>query len=152
MHAGCVFVSSIHPFRTWMSGYFKSVWWNACVWTDWTLVYTLLRRSFWGLESEPMLTLKGKIPSMGKILLRGGSNGRCCIKQDSELNTLSMSYSGPLTCYDFGAIYRCMWIHSRFHTEPLSNSLRLLITDIFKWPFLSERGKGGERGWWWWWW
>ena len=37
---------------------------------------------------------KGKIPSTGKILLRGGSNPRRYIKQDSEPETLPTSYSG----------------------------------------------------------
>ena len=31
VHAGCVFVAGIHPSRTWMSGSFESVQWNACV-------------------------------------------------------------------------------------------------------------------------
>ena len=31
VHAGCVFVSGNHPFRTWMSGSFESMQWNACV-------------------------------------------------------------------------------------------------------------------------
>ena len=35
----------------------------------------------------------GKIPSTGKILLRGGSNPGRCITQDREPNTLPMSYS-----------------------------------------------------------
>ena len=30
-HAGCVFVAGIHSSRTWMSGSFESVRWNACV-------------------------------------------------------------------------------------------------------------------------
>ena len=38
---------------------------------------------------------KGKISSTGKILPTGVSNPRCCIKQDSEPNSLPMSYSGP---------------------------------------------------------
>ena len=38
---------------------------------------------------------KGKIPSIGTIAFRGGSNPRRCIKQDSEPNTLPTSYSGP---------------------------------------------------------
>ena len=46
--------------------------------TDKTSVYTLIRKSFGGMESEPMLNSKGGIPSTWKILLRGGSNpGRC---------------------------------------------------------------------------
>ena len=31
VHDGCVFVASIHPSRTWMSGSFESVRWNACM-------------------------------------------------------------------------------------------------------------------------
>ena len=31
VHAGCVFVAGIHPSRTWVSGSFESVRWNACV-------------------------------------------------------------------------------------------------------------------------
>ena len=31
VHAGCVFVAGIHLSRTWMSGCFESVRWNACV-------------------------------------------------------------------------------------------------------------------------
>ena len=37
---------------------------------------------------------KGKTPSTGKILFRGGSNPRRCLKQDSEPNTQPTSYSG----------------------------------------------------------
>ena len=31
VNAGCVFVASIHPSRTWISGSFESMRWNACV-------------------------------------------------------------------------------------------------------------------------
>ena len=47
------------------------------------------------MESEPMLTLREESLLPGKNLPRGGSNPRHCIKQDSEPNTLPMSYSGP---------------------------------------------------------
>ena len=60
VRAECVFVASIHPSRTWwMSGFF-----NPCegmhVCTDLTSVYTLIRKSFVGTESEAMLTPRGK--------------------------------------------------------------------------------------------
>ena len=61
--------------------------------TDYTSVYTLIQKSFGGMESEPMLTPKGKTPSIGKILFRGGSNPGRCIKQDSESKTPPTSYS-----------------------------------------------------------
>ena len=88
VHTRCVFVATIHPSRTWMSGFFQSLWWNACV-----------QRLDLGLyshpkESEPMLTPR-------EILLRGWSNPRHCIKQDSELKTLPMSYSSQNITSDF---------------------------------------------------
>ena len=60
VRAECVFVASIHPSRTWwMSGFF-----NPCegmhVCTDLTSVYTLIRKSFVGTESEAMLTPREK--------------------------------------------------------------------------------------------
>ena len=42
--------------------------------TDQTLVYSLIGKSFGGMESEPMVTPKGNIPSTGNILFRGGLN------------------------------------------------------------------------------
>ena len=88
-----------------MSGSFESMRWSACV-----------HRLDLGLSSHPKevgvclgffwgegggdgvrthVNSKGKIPSTEKILYRGGSNPRCCIKQDSEPNTLPASYSVP---------------------------------------------------------
>ena len=55
VHAERVFVAGIHPSRTWMSG-FLSPCDGMHVCTDKTSVYTLVRKSFGGLESEPMLT------------------------------------------------------------------------------------------------
>ena len=46
-------------------------------------------------EVRTHVNSKGKIPSTGKILPRGGSNPQRCIKQDREPNTLPTSYSGP---------------------------------------------------------
>ena len=57
VHAGCVFVAGIHPSRSWTSGSFESVRCNACVYRL-TSVYTLIGKSFGGMESEPMLTLR----------------------------------------------------------------------------------------------
>ena len=97
VHAGCVFGAVNHPSRTWTSGSFECVPWNACV-----------HRLDLGLYSHPKESLgsgirihiksKGKILSTGKILTRGESNSRRCIKQDSKPNTLPTSYSGPCMC------------------------------------------------------
>ena len=65
VHAGCIFVAGIRLSRTWMSGSFESLWWNACV-----------HRLGLGLYSHPKEFLengirthvnsKGKIPSTRK--------------------------------------------------------------------------------------
>ena len=47
------------------------------------------------MESESMLTPRGKYLLPGKNLLRGGSNPRRCVKQGSEPNALLTTYSGP---------------------------------------------------------
>ena len=84
-------------------GYERQDLWSPCdgmhVSTDLTSVYSLIRKSFGGIETEHMLTPRGKSPTTGKFLLRG-SNPRRCIKQDSEPNTLPTSYSGPLCRFE----------------------------------------------------
>ena len=55
----------------------------------------LIRKSLGGMESEPMLIPREKIPSTGKILLRGGSNPWHCIKQNGEPNTLPAELLWP---------------------------------------------------------
>ena len=82
LNAACVFVAGIHPSRTRMSGSFESVQWNACVQRLDLGLYSYL--SFGGIESEPMLTPRERIPSTGSS---GGSNPRCFITQDSKPNT-----------------------------------------------------------------
>ena len=53
-------------------------------------------KEFWGKWSQNLyVTSKGKIPSTGKIFLRGGSNPRRCIKQDSKPNTLPTELFRP---------------------------------------------------------
>ena len=94
VHAGCVFVVSIHLSRKWMSGSFESVRWNTCVHRLDLRLYSHPR--VLGKRSRNPYQLQGKIPSTGKILPRGGSNPRHCNKQDSEPSTLP-SYSSPLS-------------------------------------------------------
>ena len=52
-------------------------------------------KDFLGNGVRTHVNSKGKIPSTGKILPRGGWNPRHCIKQHSQPNTLPTSYSGP---------------------------------------------------------
>ena len=94
VHTGCVFVAGIHQSRTWMSGSFVSVQWNACVHRLDHGLYSH-PKEFWGYGVRAHVNSKGKIPSTEKNLPGGRSNPRRCIKQDSEPSTLPRSYSGP---------------------------------------------------------
>ena len=60
---------------------------------DNTSVYTLVLKSFGGIESETMLTQRAN-PLYQR--LRGGSNLQCCIPQDSKHNTLPTELFQPL--------------------------------------------------------
>ena len=64
-----VLAASLHLSWTWMSGYFQSERWNSCMHR---LDFSLYShpKAFGGMESEPMLTPREKIPSTRKILLR----------------------------------------------------------------------------------
>ena len=90
VHAGCVFDAGIHLSRTWTSGSFESVWWNACVHR---LDLSLYSHStvLGGMEFEPMLTPREKSP-LPENFPRGGSNPRRC---GQRAQTLPTSYSGP---------------------------------------------------------
>ena len=144
MHAGCVFVPRIQTSKTRMSGSFESVRWNACV-----------HRLDLGLYSHPKELLvfclffclfvclfclfgffffngvrthvnsKRKISSTGKILLRGRSNPRSCIKQDSDPNTVSTSYSGPI-------LMLFSWIQTDKHRHNLVCSTKATSNCIYQ--------------------
>ena len=62
VQAGCVFVAGIHSSRTLNVGIFwvHATEYHVC--TDWTAVYTLIRKSLGRMESEPMLTPREKSP------------------------------------------------------------------------------------------
>ena len=61
VHAGNVFLAGIHPSITWMSGSFKSMRWNACVYRLHLSLY-FHPKEFLGMESEPMLSATEKSP------------------------------------------------------------------------------------------
>ena len=94
VHAGCVSVAGIHLSRTWMSGSFESVHWNACVHRLDLGLYSH-PKEFWGNGVRTHVNSKRKIPSARKILLRGRWNPWRCIRQDSRPNTLPTSYTAP---------------------------------------------------------
>ena len=94
VHAGCLFVAGIHPYRTWMPGSLESMRWNACKLRLDLSLHTH-PKEFWWNRVRTHVDSKGKILSTRKILLIEGSNPGWCITQDSEPNTLPTSYSGP---------------------------------------------------------
>ena len=65
VRAGCVFVASIHPSRTWTSRSFESLRWNACVHRLDLGLYSH-PKEFWGNGVWTHVNSKGKIPSTGK--------------------------------------------------------------------------------------
>ena len=62
VHAGCVFVDSIHPSRKWMSWSFESMRWNVRVHRLDFELYSHLKE-FWGNGVRTHANSKGKIPS-----------------------------------------------------------------------------------------
>ena len=95
VRAGCVSVAGIHPSRTWTSGSFESVRWNACVHRLDLGLYSHPKEFFLGMEFEPMLTPREKSP-LRENVPRGGSNPWRC---GQRVQTLPMSYSGPICDY-----------------------------------------------------
>ena len=92
VHAECVFVTGIHPSRTWMSGSLDFLRWNACV-----------HGLDLGLYSHPNEFLgsgvRTHVNSKGKInyqRIKRGSNQRRCITQDSEPYTLPTELFRPV--------------------------------------------------------
>ena len=117
LHAGCVFVASIHLSRTWMSGSFESV--SLC---DGMHVHRLELdlysdpKEILGNRVSTHVNCKVKLPSTWKILPGGGWNPWSCIKQDSKPNTLPTSYLGPAKVIQTGShVYH----HSKFERNPV---------------------------------
>ena len=81
-----VFIADIHPSRTWMSGSFESVWWNACVHR---LVLSLYSHPKEVLGTWVRTHVNSKEKNLVCWRLRGGWNPWHYITQDSEPNTLT---------------------------------------------------------------
>ena len=94
VHAGCVFVADIHLFKTWLSGSLESERWIVCE-----------HRMDLGLFSHPTEFVRNGVRIHANSneknpvyqRLRGGWNLPCCIRQDSQPNTLPAELLGP-TC------------------------------------------------------
>ena len=103
-----VLVAGTHPPRTWTSGSFESVRWNACVHRLDLGLYSH-PKEFRGIGVRTHVNSKGKIPSTGNILPRGGSNPRHCIKQDSEPSALPRNNSGARICLIMNLKLKSVW-------------------------------------------
>ena len=79
------FVAGVHPSRTWMSGSFESVWWNACVHRLDLGLYSH-PEEFWGNGFRTHVNSKGKIPSTGSSM------------EDRTQNTASCRTASPTHC------------------------------------------------------
>ena len=87
MRAGCVFVAGIHPSRTWTSGSFESVRWNACVHRLGLGLYSH-SKEFWGEWVWTHVNSKGKIPFTGKCPQRGIEPGTLWTASPNTTNEL----------------------------------------------------------------
>ena len=72
MHVGCVFVAGFHLSRTWMSGSFEFVWWNACA-HRLDLGLSSHPKQFLGNGVRTHVSSKRRIPSTG-----GSEEGWTC--------------------------------------------------------------------------
>ena len=99
LHTGCVFVAGIHPSRTWISGSFESLRWNACVHRLDLGLYSHLKE-FSGNGVRTHVNSKGKILCTGKIL-RGGSNPRCCITEQWAQHAYQQAVRDPELSFTF---------------------------------------------------
>ena len=86
VRAGCVFVAGIHPSRTWTSGSFESVRWNAYVHRLDLGLYSHPKEFWGGMEFQPMLTPREKSP-LPENIPRGGSNPWRCGQRAQALPT-----------------------------------------------------------------
>ena len=94
VHAGCVFVVNIHPSRTWISGCFESVRWNACMHRLDLGLYTN-PKEFWGNGVRTHVNFNGKIPST-----RGSEEGRSRNAASHRTESPThywLGYAGPIS-------------------------------------------------------
>ena len=119
VHAGCDFVASIHQSRAWMLG---SFWIRAMeyICAQSRPQFILSSERILGEWSLNPCYLQGKNHLCQR--LRGGSNPRCCITQDSEPNTLLTELFQP---HDAAKIISCafVWITVMLCSLVLQNTL-----------------------------
>ena len=104
--------------------------------------FILSSKEFWWHGIRTHLNSMAKIPSTGKILLRG-SNPRCCIMQDSKPNTLPMSYSDPRQHLPMQRAEDdvCKAYQRGFFLEVLKSSVKAIGTKVVSNGLVSENKK-----------
>ena len=107
VRAGRVFVAGIHPSRTWTSGPFESVRWNACLHRLDLGLCSHPKEFFWGGNGVwTHVNSKGKIPSTGKCPQRRIEPATLWIASPNTTNELFRPRDWHLFC-KFGMT--CAW-------------------------------------------
>ena len=104
VRAGCVFVAGIHPSRTWTSGSFESVRWNACVHRLDLGLYSH-SKEFFGEWSLNPCWLQGKNPLYRKI---SPEEDRTRDAVDSEPKHYQRAIPDPCQFNCWNTIYKTM--------------------------------------------
>ena len=124
VHAGCLFVPGIHLSRTWMSGPFQSLRWNACVHRLELGIYSH-SKDFWGNGVRTHIKSKGEKKTLSRKV-RGGSNRWRCIMQDSEPNTIPTELFRPQTFHTQGG--RLSYLKTRPLAEAIMDSKAKILS------------------------
>ena len=95
VHAGCVLVAGIHTSRTWISGSFEPVRWNACVHRLDLGLYSH-PKSFGGIESETMLTSREKSSLLEKSSSEEDRTHNAASCRTVSLTHYQLSYSSSI--------------------------------------------------------
>ena len=124
VRARCVFVAGIHPSRTWTSGFFGSMWWNACVHRLDLGLYSH-PKEFLGEWSLNPCQLQGKNPLYRKI---SPEEDRIRDAVNSEPRHYQRAIPAPLHALNLHAHWH-RHILTHVHTHANTHSDRHMHTD-----------------------
>ena len=131
VRAGCVFVAGIHTSRTWTSGSFESVLWNACVHRLDLGLYSH-PKDFWGEWSLNPCQLQRKNPLFRKI---SREEGRTRDAVDSEPKHYQRAIPAPVHIILF--YFQCMET-----TVASARGPATLLTLAFGWSWAGVQRAG----------
>ena len=126
VRAGCVFVAGIHLSRTWMSGSFESVRWNACVHRLDLGLYSH-PKEFWGNG----VWIQGKNPLYRKMSPEEYRTRDTVAASPSTTNWAIPAHTGSdsITYNSFGWQYKpktCLCTHAFHHTDSKDPNIHIL--------------------------